>query len=209
MTKIKICGIVCNRGIAAVNEFLPDYVGFVFAEQSRRAITFETAQKLKYRLHDTIKTVGVFVNEEIQSIVTAANQKIIDIIQLHGGETEDYIARLKDLTDLPVIKAVCATSRQKVERALNTCADILLFDSDHGGSGKAFDWSIIPKQIAKPFFIAGGLNADNVKSAIQTYQPFGVDVSSGVDTNGQKDREKIKKFIKTVKLSDNERMIKL
>lgn len=211
MTKIKICGIVCHRGIEAVNLFLPDYIGFVFAKESRRMVTLETAKTLKGRLDGRIKAVGVFVDEEIGSIVEAANQDIIDLIQLHGRETEDYIKKLKKKTKVPLIKAVQASSPEEVTRALSTSADMLLFDSQRPGSGKTFDHSLIPQGIRKPFFMAGGLNTDNVETVMGICRPFGLDVSSGVETSGQKDEEKIREFIETVRKTDhdNERMARI
>lgn len=239
MTKVKICGLLGQEDIDAVNKYMPDYIGFVFVSKSKRAISLESAKQLKKRLRPGIGAVGVFVNEKIERIVDAVKENIIDTIQLHGNETEEYIKTLREITNIPIIKAVrvtslqekavrlascqengvrvtsgqengvrlascqenvvTPTSRQKVDSALDSCANILLFDSERGGSGNSFDLSLIPKNIRKPFFVAGGLNINNVKKTLDLSRPFGVDVSSGVESNGRKDAEKIREFIKTVR----------
>ncbi|MDR2884102.1 MAG: phosphoribosylanthranilate isomerase [Deferribacteraceae bacterium] len=183
MTKIKICGISRLEDIDMVNAEKPEYVGFVFAP-SRRQITASVATELKKRLDSQIVAVGVFVNAEID---TLTQYDMIDMIQLHGTEDDEYISELKRLTNKPIIK--CGRS---------SAADYLLFDNIEAGSGKTFDWSMIGK-VDKPFFLAGGLNIDNVDEAIRTVKPFAVDVSSGVESGGVKDYSKIKEFIRRVR----------
>jgi phosphoribosylanthranilate isomerase len=189
LTKIKICGLTRPCDIDAVNAEKPDYIGFVFAE-SRRKVTPGQADELREKLSPDIIPVGVFVDETIENIISLAQNGIIDIIQLHGSETEDYINNLKALTDKIIIKA----------NRNSTSADYLLFDNVNPGSGQTFDWSLIPKT-NKPFFFAGGIRADNVAEAVAKVNPFAVDVSSGVETgtNGVKDPAKIKEFIRRVR----------
>jgi phosphoribosylanthranilate isomerase len=183
MVKIKICGLSRIEDIEAVNTYNPEFIGFVFAE-SKRKITPEKAKELRKLLSTDIIPVGVFVNADYKDILPLVNNRIIDMIQLHGQEDEDYIKRLKNLTDKPVIKA-----------GISQVADYLLFDGSVPGSGETFDWTKIEKT-QKPFFLAGGLNPENVSQAIKIATPFAVDVSSGVEVNNVKDYDKIKEFIR-------------
>lgn len=182
MTKIKICGLTRQADIDAVNKYLPDYIGFVFVPESKRYISFETAKLLKTKLNPKIKVVGVFINEPIENI-----PDFLDIIQLHGEETQEYITELKNKIKKPVI----ALAKNKTQ------ADYILFDNEQGGSGKTFDWNLI--ETARLCFLAGGLNASNVEKAIKKLNPFCVDISSGVETNGIKDEKKIKEIIEIVR----------
>ena len=200
MTKIKICGLTRTEDIDMVNEFLPDYIGFVFAK-SRRLISAEQAKELKKRLNAEIKTVGVFVNEKPENIAKIVKQGIIDLIQLHGDEDAAYCEQLRKLTQAPIIKAVRVENEDDLAGIEEFDCDYYLFDTlsnkEYGGTGKAFDHSILyNKEIKKPFFVAGGLNQDNVAAAIETTKPYGVDTSGGVETYGIKDANKIKEFIK-------------
>lgn len=183
MPKIKICGLFREQDIEFANEAMPDFIGFVFAK-SHRQISPETAALYKKRLNTQITTVGVFVNADISSIMQVYNSGIINIAQLHGSESEDYISRLKKICDVPVIKAV------NIESPKPANADYLLFDNGKGGTGKAFDWNLIPK-CSKEFFLAGGINLSNIKEAMKI-NPYCIDLSSGVENErGEKDREKI------------------
>lgn len=194
LTKIKICGLHRKQDISFVNEAMPDYIGFVFAE-SRRQVTLSKAEELKERLCSGILSAGVFVNAELGEITAVCRAGILDIIQLHGSESQDYIDRLRQRTGLPVIKAVSVTPG--IAPAEQN-ADYFLFDQGKGGTGKAFDWSLIPKT-DKPFFLAGGLTPQNIRTAIEQVRPYGVDLSSGVETQGVKDREKILQAVRSVK----------
>ena len=201
MTKIKICGLRREEDIAYVNECKPDYAGFVFAE-SRRQVTKEQAKKLRALLVPEINAVGVFVNEEIETIAELVQEGVIDVIQLHGDETEAYIERLRwRVGDATIIKAVRVATKEDVVECDKTSADYLLFDSRsleaYGGTGKTFDWQLI-KDISKPFFVAGGINSENVEEAIKMLHPFAVDVSSAVETAGYKDRKKIVEIVEKV-----------
>ena len=200
MTKIKICGLTRTEDIEMVNEFLPDYIGFVFAK-SRRQVSAEQAKKLKNKLRPGIKAVGVFVNEKPENIAEIANQGIIDLIQIHGDEDAAYCAQLRKLTQAPIIKVVRVEREDDFAGIEEFDCDYYLFDTlsskEYGGTGKAFDHSLLyNKEIKKPFFVAGGLNQDNVAAVIEAIKPYGVDTSGGVETDGIKDINKIKEFIK-------------
>ena len=181
--------------IDAVNAAKPDYIGFVFAD-SRLKITAAQAEELRKNLADDIIPVGIFVNEPIDNVLSIVQAGTIDIIQLHGDESEQYIEQLKSLTHKPIIKAVTVLKAGDVQKWENSCADYILLDSG-GATGKVFDWNLIG-EVQRPFFLAGGLNIENIDSAMQL-QPFAVDISSGVETNGFKDEEKIQAIIKRVR----------
>ncbi|GBF23568.1 phosphoribosylanthranilate isomerase [Candidatus Gastranaerophilus sp. (ex Termes propinquus)] len=198
MVKIKICGISRPKDIEAVNLAKPDYVGFVFAK-SPRQVSFEQAANFRAGLFGDILVVGVFVNEKIETVCECANAGIIDIIQLHGEEDDEYIKKIKDLTGKQVIKAVSVTSKEDVLACESSCADFVLFDAKAPGSGVVFDWSVLQYSL-RPFFLAGGLNIENVQEAIFKTQPLVVDVSSGVERGlGIKDFDKIVEIVRLVR----------
>ena len=201
LTKIKICGLSRPEDIMIVNEALPDYIGFVFA-RSRRQITDETARQLKDKLHASIPAAGVFVNEKPERIIRLCREGIIDIIQLHGDEEEGYLQILRDRLEHPIIKAVRVKDSRDIERAASFPCDYLLLDAYrencYGGCGEAFDWNMIGK-VNKPYFLAGGIDAGNVGDAISRAQPYAIDVSSGVETNGFKDADKVIDIIQKVR----------
>ncbi|WP_242952331.1 phosphoribosylanthranilate isomerase [Anaerocolumna xylanovorans] len=184
-----------------VNRYHTDYIGFVFAK-SKRKITKEEAGRLKKMLDKNIKVAGVFVNASSEDILELCRENIIDIIQLHGEEDEDYIRKLKKRLSNPIIKAIRPRTEEDIKKGLALPSDYLLLDTyssgQYGGTGKPFDWSIVPKE-AERIFLAGGLSADNVGKAILTCHPFCVDVSSGVETDGFKDEAKVKAFLEAVK----------
>ena len=199
MTKIKICGLRTPSDIQAVNKLKPDYIGLVFADSKRR-VTIEEARALKQERDNDISAVGVFVNAPLDIIVNIAEQKIIDIIQLHGTEDALYIKELRSKTEVPLIKAIPVTKEGVVEKLEKIDCDFYLFDTmskmGFGGTGETFALECIGNlKITKPFFIAGGLNAMNVQTIIQNIHPYGVDVSGGVEIDGQKNYDQIKKFI--------------
>lgn len=203
MTKIKICGLKRKEDISYVNELLPDFAGFVFAKSSRQ-VDAKKAAELKKQLSPKIKAVGVFVNADPEFIAKLYQQQILDLAQLHGDETADYIHRLKHLCpSLPLIKAVRVQSTKQILEAEKLPCDYLLLDTwqkdSYGGSGKTFDRSLIPP-LAKPWFLAGGLNAENIAESISQCHPWAVDVSSAVETDGVKNKEKIKTFIDHVRI---------
>ena len=199
MTKIKIFGLKRLQDIEYVNELLPDFIGFVFAGTKRR-ITDEKAKELKVALNPEIKSVGVFVNDTLEHISFLANNNIIDIIQLHGDEDRKYIADLRKLTDKKIIKAVRVKDSMSVQEAKELNADYLLLDTysnsgEYGGTGKTFNREYIPKNIGN-YFLAGGLNQNNLEEIIKDVKPYAVDLSSGVETDGFKDREKIIEIVR-------------
>ena len=213
--KVKMCGISKIETIPAVVEAKPDYMGLVFAP-SKRQVTVEQAEILVKELHkqcinhyDTkvVKTVGVFVNETLDNLVTIAKEVNLDAVQLHGDEDEAFIQSLKECTNVEVWKAVQIRSTADAEKWIDSSADMLLFDAYHkaerGGTGEVFDWSCLD-EFERPFMLAGGIDSTNVARAIRTVRPYGIDISSGIETDGVKDDEKIKAFtniVRTIALS--------
>lgn len=200
MTKIKLCGLSRPCDIEIANELKPDYIGFVFASKSKRYVTHEKATELKRQLSSGIQAVGVFVNEPPQNVAMLLKNGIIDIAQLHGNEDENYITQLRRLTDKPIIKAFRIETVHDAKTAEQSTADYILLDSG-AGTGTVFDWDIA-KSIRRPYFLAGGLHPHNVADAIRALLPFAVDVSSGIETNGVKDKTKIAAFIAAVRKED-------
>lgn len=200
MTKIKFCGLSRCEDIETANMLHPDYIGFVFAKKSKRFITPQKASELKKRLAPDIQAVGVFVNENIETVASLLNNNTIDLAQLHGNENEEYISVLKSLTEKPVIQACCITAKEDLPFAEKSIADYILLDSG-AGTGKTFDWKLL-QDIQRPYFLAGGLNTENVGTAIQKLHPFAVDVSSGIEINNIKNKEKMTAFITAVKKED-------
>ena len=207
--KVKMCGISKVETIPAVVEAKPDYMGLVFAP-SKRQVTVEQAKMLVEALHKqckeqnnmvSIKTVGVFVNETLDNLVTIANEANLDVVQLHGDEDEAFIQSLKERTNVEVWKAVQIRRAADAEAWIDSSADMLLFDAYHkderGGTGDVFDWSCLDT-FERPFMLAGGIDSTNVARAIRTVRPYGIDISSGIETNGVKDDEKITAFTKIV-----------
>ena len=197
MTKIKLCGLTRPCDIEYVNELLPEYIGFVFAPKSRRYISPEKAEVLREHLDDRITPVGVFVDEKIEVIADLIKRKIIDIVQLHGNESEQYIEDLRRVIDCPVIKAFRIESEADIVSANNSSADYILLDSG-GGTGKVFDHLLL-KDIARPYFLAGGLTPENVETAVKQLKSFAVDVSSSLETDGFKDKIKMTAFVNAVR----------
>lgn len=212
LPKIKLCGLSRPCDIRSANELRPDYAGFVFAPKSRRYVSPKKALELKGMLDKEIQAVGVFVDEDPRIIAGLVRQGVIDLVQLHGREDERYIRELRQMleeTQVPgqrpggcerteIIKAFSIASGQDAERAQRSGADVVLVDSGCGGTGEAFDWSLL-KKIRRPYFLAGGLNAGNVGDAVRKLKPYGVDVSSGIETDGSKDRKKMKEFVCAVR----------
>ena len=215
--KVKMCGISKVETIPAVVEAKPDYMGLVFAP-SKRQVTVDQAKTLVEELHkqytkrynngaeqsnnDEIKTVGVFVNETLDNLVTIATEVNLDAVQLHGDEDEAFIQSLKERTNVEVWKAVQIRSAADAEAWIDSSADMLLFDAYHkderGGTGEVFDWSCLD-EFERPFMLAGGIDSTNVARAIRTVRPYGIDISSGIETDGVKDDEKIKAFTNIVR----------
>ena len=229
--KVKMCGISNVETIPAIIDAKPDYMGLVFAP-SKRQVTVEQAKTLVEELYkqnvvgnnseveqtepvtsldtassETIKTVGVFVNETVENLLKIAEEVKLDVIQLHGDEDESFIQILKEQSNVEVWKAVQVRSAADAEKWIDSSADMLLFDAYHkderGGTGEVFDWSSLD-EFERPFMLAGGIDSTNVARAIRTVRPYGIDISSGIETEGVKDNEKIKAFtniVRTIALS--------
>lgn len=221
--KIKMCGISKVETIPAIVDAKPDYMGLVFAP-SKRQVTVDQAKTLVEELHkqyanrynrdaeqysnqtlihqEFIKTVGIFVNETLDNLVTIATEVNLDAVQLHGDEDEAFIQSLKERTNVEVWKAVQIRSAADAEAWIDSSADMLLFDAYHkderGGTGEVFDWSSLD-EFERPFMLAGGIDSTNVARAIRTVRPYGIDISSGIETEGVKDDEKIKAFTNIVR----------
>ncbi len=223
MPKLKMCGISKVETISAIVDAKPDYMGLVFAP-SKRQVTVDQAKTLVEELHkqyanrynrdaeqysnqtlihqEFIKTVGIFVNETLDNLVTIATEVNLDAVQLHGDEDEAFIQSLKERTNVEVWKAVQIRSAADAEAWIDSSADMLLFDAYHkderGGTGEVFDWSSLD-EFERPFMLAGGIDSTNVARAIRTVRPYGIDISSGIETEGVKDDEKIKAFTNIVR----------
>ena len=199
MPKIKICGIKRLEDIGIVNKYKPDYIGFVFAE-SKRMVTRDLAYRLKQDLDADIIAVGVFVDSPVEEIVELFEAGIIEMAQLHGSESEQYIQNLKQRTDdeLKIINAIEISKETDLSKFDNSQSDYLLFDSGKG-SGKTFDWNLIKKDIKKEFFLAGGLSSSNVMEAIEQFNPYAIDLSSSLETDGVKDENKIKEIMELIR----------
>lgn len=197
LTKVKVCGLSRECDIEYVNRLTPDYIGYVFWQRSRRYVTREQAEALTRRLDEAITPVGVFVDEEPELVSRLANEGTIKVIQLHGHEDEAYLKELRNTTDAPIIKAFKIRGGEDIEKANTFPSDYILLDNGYG-TGQTFDWSFV-RGIKRPFFLAGGVNVDNVRNAIDKLLPYAVDISSGVETDGYKDFDKMRHFINKVR----------
>lgn len=203
MTKIKVCGLSRMADIEIVNKYKPDYVGFVFAK-SKRQVSKERAKELIRKLNGDIKTVGVFVNSEIEVIKDTAEVAGLDVIQLHGDESEEYTEKLRECTDCEIWQAVRVLNSGDIKKIISCRADKILLDKykgdSYGGSGEKFEWESFGKSdMPKNIILAGGLDGNNVIDGIKVFMPYAVDVSSGVETDGIKDENKIREFIEIVR----------
>ena len=198
MVKIKICGIKRLEDVEMVNRYKPDYIGFVFAD-SKRKVSHDLAKELRNNLDSDIIPVGVFVDSPQDEILKLFDDGIIEIAQLHGSESEQYILDLKKKTngELKIINAIEMTQEIDLLEYNDSSSDYLLLDSGKG-SGKTFDWSLIRKDIKKEFFLAGGLNSENVAPAINEFNPYAIDLSSSLETDGFKDENKIKEIMEVI-----------
>ena len=196
--KIKICGLRRREDILAVNEAKPDYCGFIIEfPKSFRSVTADEVRDLVKDLIQEIQPVGVFVDAPMELVRSLLDDGTLALAQLHGQEDETYIRRIQKSTGHQVIKAFSVKTAQDIENALKSPADYILLDQGGGGTGQTFDWSLIP-EIDRPFFLAGGLGADNLETAVWTIHPYAVDLSSSVETDGMKDRDKILKAVQLV-----------
>lgn len=198
-TRIKICGLRRPEDIRGVNEAGPDFAGFVIhVPRSPRNVTAGEAEALSRLLSPGILPVGVFVNEPEESVARLLNAGIIRLAQLHGQEDEGYIRRLRQLTDGKLIQAFSIREKKDLERAAASSADYILLDHGKGGTGSSFDWDLV-EAMDRPWFLAGGLTCRNLKEAIDRLHPWAVDLSSGVETEGKKDAEKIRRAVEIVR----------
>lgn len=199
MTKIKVCGLQSMADIHAVNEAGPDFCGFIVEfPKSFRSISREEVKMLSSKLREGILPVGVFVNAPVELPARLLEEGAIALAQLHGQEDEAYIRELRNYTDKPLIKAFSIKTREDIREALQSTADYILLDQGAGGTGKTFDWSLVP-EIPRPFFLAGGLSAENLASAIEALHPWAVDLSSSLETDRRKDPAKIMEAVRTVR----------
>ena len=198
-TKIKICGLRRREDILAVNEAKPDYCGFIIEfPSSFRSVTADEVRELVKELDPEIRPVGVFVNAPMELVRTLLDDGTLALVQLHGQEDESYIRELKTYTDKLIIKAFSIKTAEDIEKALQSPADYILLDQGGGGTGKTFDWSLIP-EIQRPFFLAGGIGASNLGQAIREIHPYAVDLSSSVETEKRKDPMKIRQVVDIVR----------
>lgn len=198
-TKIKICGLRRREDILAVNEAKPDYCGFIIEfPSSFRSVTADEVRELVKELDPEIRPVGVFVNAPMELVRTLLDDGTLALAQLHGQEDESYIRELKTYTDKLIIKAFSIKTAEDIEKALQSPADYILLDQGGGGTGKTFDWSLIP-EIQRPFFLAGGIGASNLGQAIREIHPYAVDLSSSVETEKRKDPMKIRQVVDIVR----------
>ena len=205
--KIKTCGLFREEDINYANELKPDYIGFVFAE-SKRKVGVEKAYNLKNKLDKEIKSVGVFVNDNLDFILNLIREKIIDIIQLHGNEDNNFLDNLKTKTNAKIIKFIPVENADSILNSLNIFSDFILLDNLKGGVGKTFNWNYLKEAFElnkkfievfnKKYFLAGGLNKENINEALK-FNPYCVDLSGGLETDGIKDFEKMKYIINITK----------
>ena len=191
MAKIKICGLRTQADIQIVNRYQPDYAGFIINfPKSFRSLSIDEVKELTQKLDKNIQSVGVFVDEDVDVVTSCLKEGVIDIAQLHGNEDENYILKVKEFG--PTIKAFQIKTKEDIEEAIQSKADYILFDQGKG-SGKTFDWSLIPR-IERKFFLAGGITLDNIEKT-KDIHPYAIDVSSSVETERKKDEEKIQEMI--------------
>ncbi|MBO4396773.1 MAG: phosphoribosylanthranilate isomerase [Eubacterium sp.] len=192
---IKLCGMMSRADAMSALELRPQYIGFILCNRFKRYIAPNEVARIRHEADwpPEIKAVGVFVDQEINDVADIINSGTVDVAQLHGNENEDYIKKLRELTGNPVIKAFKIETKDDVEKAVKSPADLILLDAGTG-AGQTFDWSLVG-DVSRDFILAGGLNPDNVAAAISMIHPYGVDVSSGIETEGKKDKKKMRAFV--------------
>lgn len=201
---IKICGLRSIQDIEIINRYPIDYAGFIFAP-SKRQITLEKAKELRKLLNPKMISVGVFVNEPIEKIALCVQNKVIGMIQLHGDEDERYIYKLKEVIQVPIIKAFRIKDYESIKKQKylieSPLIDTILLDTWHkasyGGTGETFNWQLL-HYINRPYILSGGIDSTNIEKAL-SYKPYGVDSCSKVETNGQKDEQKVKQLVDSIR----------
>ena len=194
MTRIKLCGMMTPEDVKNASGLSPDYIGVVLSKGFKRSVDPDELPSFREKLKEGIPLVGVFVNEPVNYISYICSRGLIDMIQLHGDESDDDVLTIKTLTKKPVIKAFKITSKKDINKAENSHADLVLLDAGTG-TGESFDWSLVTG-IKRDYILAGGLDTYNVYDAIKKLHPYGVDVSSGIETDGKKDMGKMAEFIR-------------
>ena len=190
-TKIKICGLQRPEDILFVNEARPDFAGFIIdVPKSRRNVPQEKVRELTALLSPEILPVGVFVNAPMETILSLVTDGTLKAVQLHGQESQSYLEELKKQVAVPLIRAFSIRSPEDLTEAEKSPADFVLLDNGAGGTGETFDWSLL-SSFDRPFFLAGGLRLENITEAVSRFHPYALDLSSGVETDGYKDKEKI------------------
>ena len=199
MTKIKICGLSRPCDIESVNEAKPDFCGFIInVPKSKRNVSPDTVLQLVKNLSPDVKPVGVFVNAPMDEIAALTEDGTLAYVQLHGKEDEAYISALRERIHVPIIQAFKVSCPEDVAHAQQSSADYILLDNGSGGTGKTFDWSHL-RDITRPYILAGGLGPDNLGLAVSQLAPWGVDLSSGVETGGFKDKNKVLAAVQAVR----------
>ena len=201
-TKIKICGLRRREDILAVNEAKPDYCGFIIEfPSSFRSVTADEVRELVKELDPEIRPVGVFVNAPMELVRTLLDDGTLALAQLHGQESQEYIQELKVLTEKTLIQAFSIKSKEDVERARERVADFIILDQGSGGTGEVFDWSLVG-EVGRPYFLAGGLDAENLREAIRLLHPWAVDLSSSLEIDGMKDAGRICQAVEIVRMEE-------
>ena len=196
--RVKLCGLYRPQDVEAANDARPDYVGFVVDfPRSHRSIPASELAMLSRRVDPGIKRVGVFVNKPVEMVARLFGDGVIDVAQLHGSEDEDYLSHLRATCDVPIIQAFRMKSATDVRRAMTSSADLVLLDNGQG-TGRTFDWSLA-RDVRRPFVLAGGLGPTSVAQAVREVRPWGVDMSSGVETDGTKDPNKMRVAVAAAK----------
>lgn len=201
-TKIKFCGMRFPGDVETANELKADHIGFVFARKSRRYVKDEEAHRLSLLARSDIVKVGVFVDEDIDHIISLFDGGVIDVAQLHGHEDEDYIKRLRHIGEMEVWKAFSVRTHDDIKLANASGADLVLLDNGAGGTGEGFDHALL-NGVKRPFILAGGLSPENVGDIVRVLRPYAVDVSSGIETDGVKDAAKMRAFAEAVRRAKN------
>lgn len=197
-TKIKFCGLRREEDVKYAASLDAGFFGFILSDRFKRFVAPEKVARMKEFVPSSAKTVGVFVDETLDFVISTAKTAKLDMIQLHGSESETYIAEIKEKTGLPVIKMIKPVSENDIITARQSIADLILLDSGAGGTGKVFDWSLA-ENLGRNYILAGGLTPVNVGEAVKRLKPFAVDVSSGVEKEGIKDFSKMKAFAAEVR----------
>ena len=200
MTKIKICGLMSAQDAEYVSAAGADLAGVILAPGRRRTVSYETLRSIRRSLGRSIPLTGVFVNAQIAEISALAEKGLIQLVQLHGQEDAAYLLNLRRVCPLPVMQAFRIDTADDLRRAEQSEADIVLLDSGFGGTGAHFNHALLTAGFSRPYFLAGGLSPETVGALIAAHHPYGVDVSSGVETNGQKNPEKIRGFVRAIKV---------